>query len=140
MLSSATDREVVQVGDDFLFPCATFPLVDFMDKRNRGYHLSLSDSHSMKFIQFATGEGAPSEEKQIEKYFDQQEWNKESPLRVIYVVPSVSDTSKPFGTTTPVPAFLKDQMQVFVARLNSDELNNLFKQALKEGKPEGRGI
>lgn len=123
---------VEEVGDDFLFPCATFPLIDFMDKRNRGYNLTLSDSHSMKFIKFATGEGALSEEKQIEKYFDQQEWSKESPLHVIYVVPSVSDMSKPFRTTTPVPAFLTDRMKVFVARLNSNGLNNLFNRALKE--------
>ena len=122
-------KSVEEDGDCFVFPCNNFPLVDFMDKQNRGYNFTLSDSHSMKFIKRSSGQAS---EEEINKYFVQQGWSKESPLHVVYIVPDVFSKRKAFKTTTSIPLSIAEQMKVFVAPLSATEIRDLFNRTLKK--------
>ena len=121
-------REVNAKGENFIFPCNNFPLVDFMDMQNRGYNFTVGNSHSMRFIKLPKGQPTA---QQIETHFDDQCWTEESPLHLVYIAPYTFNAS--FKTTTAVPASLRNRIQVYVACLSMSELTEMFKRTLATG-------
>ena len=128
MKLNSCQKAVNARGEKIIFPCSGFPLVDFMDKQNRGYNFTVGNSHTMHFIKLPKGQPTV---QQIETHFDDQCWTEESPLHLVYIVPRALNA--PFKTTTPVPASLRNRMKVYVAHLSTSELNDMFNRTLVTG-------
>ena len=111
-------KTISDTCDDILIPCENFPLVDFMDKQNRGYQITTGKTHTMNFIKNYT-------DSKIIEYFKAQNWTESSPLHLVYI--TRHDTfSLPKKFT--LPDQLKKCLKVYFIVLDTPVLSKLFEK------------
>ena len=126
-------KTISDTCDDILIPCENFPLVDFMDKQNRGYQITTGKTHTTNFIKNTT-------DAKLIEYFNSQNWTERSPLHLVYI--TRHDTIS-LPQKFQLPDQLKNCLKVYFISLNPSTLSKLFEQTatvtqkiIDENKPK----